>query len=57
MKDLPIHDLKFDGFITLNGQYCYNDKGVIYDSPIHKSDIENIIHETVSYTHLNVSSV
>lgn len=45
MKDLPIHDLKFDGFITLNGQYCYNDKGVIYDSPIHKSDIENIIHE------------
>lgn len=43
MKDLPIQDLEFDGFITLNGQFCYNEKEVIYDLPIHQDDIKNII--------------
>lgn len=43
MKDLPIQDLEFDGFITLNGQFCYNEKEVIYDLPIHQDDITNII--------------
>jgi len=45
MRDLPIDDLEFEGYITLNGQYCYNEKGVIYDLPIHKQDIQNIIKE------------
>lgn len=45
MRDLPIHDLEFEGYITLNGQYCYNHDGLIYDLPIHFQDIQNIIHE------------
>lgn len=43
IKDLPINDLEFEGFITLNGQYCYNKEGLIYDSPIHPQDIKNVI--------------
>ncbi len=35
----------FDGFITLNGQYCYNNKEVIYRNAIHKEDIQNIINQ------------
>lgn len=45
IRDLPIHDLEFEGYITLNGQYCYNDNGIIYDLPIHQQDIQNIIQE------------
>jgi hypothetical protein len=45
MRDLPIHDLNIDGFITLNGQYCYNEKEVIFDLPINQKDIDNIIHK------------
>ena len=28
--------LAFDGYITLNGQYCYDDRGVIYQNCIRK---------------------
>lgn len=45
MKDLPLDDLEFEGFITLNGQYCYNHHELIYDLPIHPNDIQNILHE------------
>lgn len=45
MKDLPIHEIDFDGYITLNGQYCYNNKEIIYHMPIAKNDIKNIIKE------------
>lgn len=45
LKDLPINHLHFDGYITLNGQYCYNKKGMIYGLPIPKKDIENILYE------------
>ena len=34
IKDLPLDDLEFEGYITLNGQYCYNKNKVIYDLPI-----------------------
>lgn len=44
MRLLPIHDLEFEGYITLNGQYCYNHQGMIYDLPIEQEDIQNIIH-------------
>lgn len=43
MRDLPLDDVYFDGYITLNGQYCYNHQGIIYDLPIHQNDINNII--------------
>lgn len=45
MKDMPINDLEFNGYITLNGQYCFNDEGLIYDLPVHKDDIINIINK------------
>lgn len=45
MRDMPINDLEFEGYITLNGQYCYNRDGLIYDLPIHKQDIINMINE------------
>lgn len=45
MKDLPIQNLEFEGFITLNGQYCYNHQEVIYDLPIHQDDIKNILQK------------
>ncbi|MCD7839928.1 MAG: Cof-type HAD-IIB family hydrolase [Erysipelotrichaceae bacterium] len=44
MKDIPINDLDFTGYITLNGQYCFNNDGVIYDLGINQEDINNIIH-------------
>lgn len=43
MKDMPTNSLEFDGYITLNGQYCFNNKELIYDLPIHKDDVRNII--------------
>ncbi len=45
MRDLPIHDLEFEGYITLNGQYCFNHEKTLYDLPINHQDIENILHE------------
>lgn len=43
MRDLPLNDLEFEGYITLNGQYCYNQHEVIYDLPIDPQDIQNIL--------------
>ena len=32
---LPVNDIKFDAYITLNGQLCYDLKGnVFYENPI-----------------------
>ena len=37
-------DFKFDGYITINGQYCYNDKGeVLHRAFINKDDILSAI--------------
>jgi len=44
MKDLPIDDLDFTGYITLNGQYCFSNDGMIYDLAINQEDINNMIH-------------
>lgn len=44
IRDLPLDDLEFEGYITLNGQYCYNKQGVIYDLPIHQKDIQQILN-------------
>lgn len=43
MKKMPVHDIEFDGYITLNGQYCYHNDEVLFDLPIVQEDIENII--------------
>lgn len=37
-------DIEFDGFVTLNGQYCFDNEGnVIYDNYLDKSDIERVL--------------
>jgi len=33
----------FDGYITLNGQYCYTQKKVIYENTIQKEDIQALL--------------
>lgn len=39
-----VAEIKFDGFVTLNGQYCFNDKHeVLYENHICKKDIEAIV--------------
>lgn len=38
LKDFP-----FDGYITLNGQYCYHSKGIIYENTIQKQDIQALL--------------
>jgi Cof subfamily protein (haloacid dehalogenase superfamily) len=40
-----IEGLYFDAYITLNGQYCFNEKELIHDNAIHKDDIKNIIQQ------------
>jgi Cof subfamily protein (haloacid dehalogenase superfamily) len=37
--------LYFDGYITLNGQYCYNEKEIIYENEINREDIKSIIKQ------------
>lgn len=39
LKDFP-----FDGYITLNGQYCYNDKELVYENTINKDDIQSLLN-------------
>lgn len=34
---------KFDGYLTSNGQYCFNDDKIIYEKYINKQDIKNIL--------------
>ncbi len=44
LKDLPIRDINFDGYITVNGQLCLDKKGtIIWESPISGSDKDALI--------------
>lgn len=44
LEELPVRELAFDGYITLNGQLCLDDKGtVIYGDPIVGQEKERII--------------
>ena len=45
LKEIPLEQYNFDGFITLNGQYCYNKDTVLYEKPIDKTDIITILEE------------
>jgi len=38
-----LEDFPFDGYITLNGQYCYNQKEIIYENTIQKQDIQSLL--------------
>ena len=35
----PLEGLRFDGIVSLNGQYCRNEQGIIYHCPIAPADI------------------
>lgn len=37
-------ELPIDGFIGLNGQYCWDDTGVVYTNPIPKRDVELLLN-------------
>ena len=39
----PLEGLRFDGIISLNGQYCCNDQGLIYHCPIEKSAVATLL--------------
>ncbi|MGM5630581.1 Cof-type HAD-IIB family hydrolase [Apibacter raozihei] len=34
---------EFEGHVTMNGQYCYNDKEIIYKKPIDKNTVQSVI--------------
>ncbi len=36
-------DLQFDGYVTMNGAYCFSGDEVIFKQPIPKSNIDNLI--------------
>ncbi len=38
-----VEGLDFDGFVTLNGQFCFNEHQVIYHNPIPAEDITRIV--------------
>ena len=40
-----LKDIQFDGYITLNGQYCYKDNEVIYSNTMYKEDLQILIDE------------
>ena len=36
---LPVNDIKFDAYITLNGQLCYDSQGdVFYENPLQETE-------------------
>ncbi len=54
LKEMPmedVEDLEFEGFITLNGQYCYNRNEVIYSQPIYKNDLQNFRDSLKNYAY------
>ena len=46
-----LNKLPIDGFIGLNGQYCWDDTGVIYVNPIPKRDIEILLNFVLESGH------
>lgn len=44
LEALPVNDLPFDGYVTLNGQICLDARQrVLYDSPIAAADTKTVI--------------
>lgn len=38
-----LEDMEFDGFVTLNGQYCYCGDHVVYDDPIDGAEVDAML--------------
>lgn len=50
LDELGINDqFVFDGYLTLNGGYCFNDKEIIYKHPIDGEDVKRIVNYTSEY--------
>ena len=47
----PLQDLHFDGVISLNGQYCYNDDGILYHCPIGTDAIAALLDYLKAHPH------
>lgn len=44
LEDLDYKGMTFDGYVTNNGQICYDhNKEIFYDKPIHKDDLKAIL--------------
>ena len=43
LKWLKLDDFPVDGWITVNGAYCYNNKGKYYSEPIDPADIRTLV--------------
>ena len=39
----PLEGLQFDGIVSLNGQYCRNDREVLYHCPIDRTSIAALL--------------
>lgn len=39
----------FDGYLTLNGGYCFNDHDIIFKNPINKEDVAKIVAYTTEH--------
>ncbi len=44
-----LKDFEFDGYITLNGQYCYTKDKVIYENTIDKNDLQHLLDYLETY--------
>ncbi len=38
----PLKDVEFDGYVTVNGQYCFDREGVIYDNALDPADVRTM---------------
>lgn len=39
-----LNNFPFDGYITLNGQYCYTQEQLIYENTIQKEDLQSLLY-------------
>lgn len=44
-------DVIFDGTLSFNGQYCFNDREVIYKNPMNEDDVTRIIRNAADLAH------
>ena len=45
LKWLKLEDLPVDGWITVNGAYCYNNDKAYYREPLDPKDVETLVKE------------
>lgn len=50
-KMQPLEGLRFDGMVTLNGQYCCSEDGVLYHCPIEARDVAALLDYLKEHPH------